>query len=485
MPIARTPLIQIRQGVARHPLYRLRAPFDFTLHAGEHTVLFGKNGAGKTLLARQIAGACPLLGEARTDNLASEQHTQGGIRCLSFRDIYGGNEPAYYQQRWNRADEQVFPTVAEMLERAKPVGEEVSEETLRRVEETGITAHLDKTINLLSSGELRRLQTARMLFSRPKVLMIDNPFIGLDREARRSFTALLEELAKDLTLILIVCREADIPPFIRKVVSLSERTLTHTESREEFFQRRENEQKTLTPKPAPLPLPPTASPVPQGENMIEFCDVTVTYGSRHILHHLDWTVRCGERWALTGPNGAGKSTLLSLICADNPQGYACPIHLFGKRRGRGESIWEIKKHIGFVSPEMFSTYRKPLPGIDIAASGLRDTIGLYVRPSQQERELCLEWMERFGAGDLATRDYLSLSDGEQRLVLLVRAFVKQPALLILDEPFHGLDDELTNRARSIIDAYMARPDRTLIMVSHYDEELPSCIDHRLTLSRQD
>ena len=134
---------------------------------------------------------------------------------------------------------------------------------------------------------------------------------------------------------------------------------------------------------------------------------------------------------------------------------------------------------------MFSTYRKPLPAIDIAASGLRDTIGLYVRPSQQERELCLEWMERFGAGDLATRDYLSLSDGEQRLVLLVRAFVKQPALLILDEPFHGLDDELTNRARSIIDAYMARPDRTLIMVSHYDEELPSCIDHRLTLSRQD
>ena len=94
-------------------------------------------------------------------------------------------------------------------------------------------------------------------------------------------------------------------------------------------------------------------------------------------------------------------------------------------------------------------------------------------------------MARHGAGDLATRDYLSLSDGEQRLVLLVRAFVKQPALLILDEPFHGLDDELTNRARSIIDAYMARPDRTLIMVSHYDEELPSCIDHRLTLSRQD
>ena len=123
-----------------------------------------------------------------------------------------------------------------------------------------------------------------MLFSRPKVLMIDNPFIGLDREARRSFTALLEELSKDLTLVLIVCREADIPPFIRKVVSLSERTLTHTESREEFFQRRENEQKTLTPKPAPLPLPPTASPVPQGENMIEFCDVTVTYeiGRAHV-----------------------------------------------------------------------------------------------------------------------------------------------------------------------------------------------------------
>jgi molybdate transport system ATP-binding protein len=191
----------------------------------------------------------------------------------------------------------------------------------------------------------------------------------------------------------------------------------------------------------------------------------------------------GERWALSGPNGSGKSTLLSLVCADNPQGYACPISLFGHKRGTGESIWQIKHHIGYVSPEMHRAYLKDLPAIDIVASGLSDSVGLYFRPSAQQRQICQQWMEIFGIKDIADRTFLKLSSGEQRLCLLARAFVKDPELLILDEPLHGLDSENRQRVKDIIETFCQRRHKTLIMVTHYKEELPNCITHRLELKR--
>lgn len=196
---------------------------------------------------------------------------------------------------------------------------------------------------------------------------------------------------------------------------------------------------------------------------------------------MNWEVKRGEHWALTGENGAGKSTLLSLVCADNPQAYACDIRLFGYKRGGGESIWDIKKHIGYVSPEIYSTYRKPLSALQIVASGLRDTIGLYGKATQADIDRSKLWLSAFHALHLAERNYLQLSSGEQRLVLLVRAFVKNPDLLILDEPFHGLDNTTRHHAQRVIDLYMRNPRKTLIMVTHYNDELPSCIDHHLKL----
>ena len=176
-----------------------------------------------------------------------------------------------------------------------------------------------------------------------------------------------------------------------------------------------------------------------GGEIMNFHDVSVRYGSRRILNGLNWVVREGERWAVCGENGAGKSTLLSLVCADNPQSYACHIDLFGHRRGSGESIWDIKRHIGYVSPEMHRAYLKDLPAIDSVASGLSDSVGLYARPKPGQREVCMGWMRVFGIADLADRTFLRLSSGEQRLCLLARAFVKDPELLVLDEPSHGLD----------------------------------------------
>ena len=196
---------------------------------------------------------------------------------------------------------------------------------------------------------------------------------------------------------------------------------------------------------------------------------------------LNWTVNRGEHWALQGRNGAGKSTLLSLICADHPAAYACDISLFGRRRGTGESIWDIKRHIGFVSPEFHRAYKENRPAIDIVASGLHDSVGLYKRPRPEQLDTCLFWMRVFGIEHLRDRMFLTLSSGEQRLCLLARAFVKDPALLILDEPLHGLDTYRRNLVRDVIGCFCQRPDKTLIMVTHYVEELPGNITKRLVL----
>ena len=228
----------------------------------------------------------------------------------------------------------------------------------------------------------------------------------------------------------------------------------------------------------------SSSSIQEGvEEVVRLNKVTIRYDERVILKDLDWVVKKGEKWALTGENGSGKSTLLSLVCADNPQSYACDISLFGRKRGSGESIWEIKKRIGYVSPEIHRAYLKNLPAIDIVASGLHDSVGLYVRPRPEEKSVCEEWMQTFGIAGLKDRSFLQLSSGEQRLVLLARAFVKNPDLLILDEPFHGLDDENRRLVKEVVENFSNQKDKTLIMVSHYPEEVPACMTHSLHLKR--
>lgn len=477
-------IITITNGITRHPDYRLAEPLNLSLVKGQPLAICGPNGGGKSLLVDILTGAHPLLGDAmKVDFDGKHQNRMAdNIRLVTFRDVYGGNEPAYYQQRWNQADEQVFPTVREVLQQAG--GGKWSIDPVL-MQELGVNALLDKPVNQLSSGELRRMQLAKMLNAEPQLLIIDNPYIGLDVEARAMLTRVLAHLAQRLTLVLVVSRSEDVPPFVQHMVYVVDKMITpilpataftHFEYREQ----RDAEQFDV------LFVPPTIeAPAPmQGNTVVDFRHINIVYGQRTILKDLNWQVHRGEHWALTGENGAGKSTLLSLVCADNPQAYACDISLFGHKRGGGESIWDIKRHIGYVSPEIFSTYRKPLPVIDIVASGLRDTIGLYRKATADESERCKMWLSAFNALHLADRNYMQLSSGEQRLVLLVRAFVKHPDLLILDEPFHGLDNRLRRHAQQVIDLYMKQPDKTLIMVTHYDDELPTCIDHHLHLVKQ-
>ena len=417
------------------------------------------------------------------------------IRYITFRDTYGGdNDRTYFlQQRWNQMEiDEETPTVGQKLEEAyKLAGTDTPERRAlqQHIYELFDMEHLlNKYIILLSSGELRKFKLASSLFSDPRLLIMDNPFIGLDAETREQLKQLLTMLSREreLQIMLVLSKSDEIPAFVTHVVEVRDMNVLPKVTREAYLQQRppfptrvlseEKRQAVIHLRQKETHERPSS--------IVGFNKVSIRYGQRTILQDLDWTVCLGEHWALSGQNGSGKSTLLSLVCADNPQSYACDITLFGKQRGSGESIWDIKRHIGYVSPEMHRSYQRDIPAWRIVASGLKDSVGLYVRPTEQEKEICLWWMDIFGIVHLSERSFMKMSSGEQRLVLLARAFVKDPALLILDEPLHGLDNTNRRLVKDIIEAFCSRQDKTLIFVTHYQEEWPQCIDHHLVLKRE-
>ena len=476
-------MIRITNGVARHPLWRMAEPINLHIEKGEQIAIVGDNAAGKSRLVEVLTGHYPLLlNEVQFDFSPSKSSlVSDNLKYISFRDSYGEQDGTYYyQQRWNQHD---------IAEDTPKVGQLLKSNTFSQMFHLDELA--DKYIISLSSGELRKFQMAKALATNPRILILDNPFIGLDAQTRKDFRNLLETLTREtnMLVILVLSKRDDIPDFITHVLPVEGLRLLPKMRLEEY-----KKQYAGIPRPelseeikdwiADLPvreLKESDFYPHNGGEILRFRDVSIRYGERTILQPLNWTVHEGERWALSGPNGSGKSTLLSLVCADNPQAYACNIELFGHRRGTGESIWQIKKHIGYVSPEMHRAYLKDIPAIDVVASGLSDSVGLYVRPKPEQKQTCLDWMRVFGVDGVADRSFLQLSSGEQRLCLLARAFVKDPELLILDEPLHGLDDRNRSLVRQIIKQFCLRKHKTLVMVTHYQEELPDCITHSLHL----
>ncbi|MCE2617353.1 ATP-binding cassette domain-containing protein [Phocaeicola oris] len=479
-------IIEIENGVTRHPNHRMVNPIDFTMCDGEQIAVVGANGAGKTMFVETITGKWPLLyaNKVKYDfSPSASPLISDNLKYIAFRDAYGDADVNYYyQQRWNSQDLEDVPLVRDRLPEATDLEFKKEIFNLFQMDEM-----LDKPIVLLSSGELRKFQLTKMLLNHPRVLIMDNPFIGLDAPTRNQLKELINKLIhhSNLQVILVLSKTDDIPLFITHVVSIHDRFMEEKMPVDEYLkQRRLIPAHVLSKKKIQMILDlPYAANLYHTEHIVDLNKVSIRYGERTILKELNWTVKCGEKWALRGENGSGKSTLLSLVCADNPQSYACDITLFDRKRGTGESIWEIKKHIGYVSPEMYRAYLKSLPTVDIVASGLHDSVGLYKKTLPEEKAICEWWMDIFGIGDLADRNYLDLSSGEQRLALLARAFVKDPELLILDEPLHGLDLVNCRLVKDIIEAFCRRKDKSMIMVTHYDEELPSCIDHTIFLKK--
>ena len=382
------------------------------IRRGEQVALVGENASGKSRLASVFAG-------------------RHGAKYITFRDSYGsyGDRNFFMQQRWNLFTlEGDPPSVGEAL-RQDAVESKDPEAALRRVQDLttlfSMQPLLDKPLVTLSSGELRKYQLTRALLGGPEILVVDNPYIGLDPRTRGLLTELLTALSASMTLVLVLSRPAEIPPFVTHVIPVEDGKAGEKEPREAYLDR---------------VLPPA---------VIRLRNVTIRFDERVILNSLNWTVREGEHWALP--------------------------------RGTGETIWDIKRKIGFVSPELHRAFRQDATALNIVTSGHFDTEGLFRKPSEEQREIARRWMEEFGIGDLAERPFLRLSSGEQRLCLVARAFVKDPPLYILDEPLQGLDEPQRKHVKALLDRYCGAPGKTLVMVTHYPEEYPGCIDHSLTL----
>ena len=479
------PVIYIKDGVPRHPLYRMKQPVNLSIYKGEQIAIVGPNGAGKSRLIDIMIGRWPLLmNDVEYDFTPSTSSlVSDNIKYITFRDSYGDSDTnLYYQQRWNSQDLEITPLVRDLL----PVIHD-SHLTERLYSLFGVEEMLDKHIVLLSSGEMRKFQIVKTLLANPRILIMDNPFIGLDADTRTLLKNLFSQLINQfsLQLVLVVSKPNDIPDFITHVIPVEDLTCGEKTTRLEYLNICNQEPLCVLSKGKVERIQELKNKTEKldTDDIVLLDKVSIRYGKRCILNNLDWTIKKGEKWALRGENGAGKSTILSLICADNPQSYTCNITLFGKKRGTGESIWDIKKRIGYVSPEMFRSYLKNLPVIDIVASGLFDTVGLYRRPNPEQLIMCEWWLDIFGISHLKERNFLQLSSGEQRLVLLARAFVKDPDLLILDEPLHGLDNYQCRLVKDIIEVFCQRMDKTLIMVTHYPEELPSCITNTLHIRK--
>jgi molybdate transport system ATP-binding protein len=473
---------------------------SWKVREGEHWAVLGPNGSGKSTLLRAVLGDVAVVKgsfrgfPALAGGPGAEWNPPIGWVSFELHRQLIAREESLEAARWFSADLDGACTSGELLRELGPAfaGREAWVEQLVGLFE--LESLLPRPFRSLSTGEFRRLLVARALVRRPRLLALDEPFDGLDQASRRLLAGALGRLAgTGPQLLLASHRLEELIPEISHVIALRggrvlwqgprRRTLTPRNLRRLYGPPAE------AAAPGDVPARPGGAGPSDGpraagadpEPLIQMRDVRVHYGAKVVLEGLSWTMQRGERWCVQGPNGSGKTTLLSLVCGDQPQAYANDIRLFGVPRGSGESIWDIKRRIGLLSTEFQIAYRAAASGQEVVVSGFHDSIGMYERSTPAEeasaREL-LEWLE---LQELAERDFGALSGGQQRLLLLARAMVKRPELLVLDEPCQGLDPANRSRILYMIDRLMAGTGADLIYVTHHRDELPRCLTHLLQL----
>ena len=479
--------------------------FRWTVREGEAWAVVGPTGSGKTTLAETLLGRHALRGGTLTWPLFDRLRAAGRqadyasqvVAHVTFKEdsrlfSYAGR---YYQQRYEFADSSSDTPVslADFLSLGTP------DERAAVCERFGLSGRLDQPFMTLSNGQTRRARLARAMLAKPELLVLDDPFIGLDAAARADLSNLLGELLDEGKRVVLVCREDMVPAWVTNVLRLGRRPnppspFPGQEGGGAWFDTSGCSsglstfggglERLVTTQSAPPPSFPGKGDGGVGsapEPVIHLSDVTVTHAGHTILDRVSWSVRAGERWAVLGPNGSGKTTLLSLLCGDHPQAYSNDVRLFGRRRGTGETIWDVKRNVGLLSPEFHLYFTEPLTATRAAATGFFDA--LTDRPTTEEQDRVVAGLfGDFGISHLAKRQFKTLSTGEQRLVLLARALVKRPPLLILDEPFQGMDADSTARCRDWLDRELS-PSQTLLFVTHEPAELPRSVTRTLRLDR--
>jgi molybdate transport system ATP-binding protein len=462
-------------GVSRNGKALLQA-IQWEIYPGQNWAVVGPNGAGKTVLMQVLQGLWPCFPGRVVygDGLGPDRNAQESFE--QQQQIVAQEDSQAYSREFSGRDGGT--TVRQFLERAPSTGTAQAAADLSRA--MTIEPLLDSALITLSNGEMRKVLIARALRRSPRLLILDEPYDGLDAASQQGLTDLLYRLPPLGTqLVLVTHRLEEISDVVTHLLCLQGGRVVLKGER----------QTVLASYSLPRPhVPPAAKPEATAERQpdeavpsVAMKDVTVRYGGRVVLDKLNWVVLPHEHWAIVGPNGAGKTTLLRLISADHLQAYANEIYLFGRRRGSGESIWDIKQQIGVLSPELQIAYRLSVTAGQVVLSGFFDSVGLYHQASPAQRAQASEWIGRLKLGSLVGEPFDQLSYGQQRLVLLARALVKSPRMLLLDEPCQGLDPENCQHLIDTVSAVAAGTPTQILYVTHRRYELPDCITHVLEL----
>ncbi|WP_019026044.1 ATP-binding cassette domain-containing protein [Colwellia piezophila] len=352
----------------------------------------------------------------------------------------------------------------------------------------GLANDMEKGYRQLSTGEGRKvllLQAVLSLVDQEgnKLIVCDNPFDSLDKASCIALSTALEHLSnRQITVLLLLSNRQDIPHWCTHISLIAQGQLSAigqlTES--ETVRQLDDFFKPVVEQDG-WPEPYHKLSDYQQSYLVKLNNGKVSYGGKSVFENLDVTIKPLQHTLITGANGSGKSTLLQLITGDCPQCYSNDLHVLGYKRGSGESIWQLKKHMGIVSAELHRQYRVNSDLLTVVVSGFYDSIGLYQQPEQHKTELARQWLKKVGLLQYQHTSFQSLSYGEQRLALIARALVKSPYLLILDEPTQGLDEVNRQRVLNFITHLESQRHSTMLLVSHREDEYLPLFKQRISL----
>ncbi|WP_259070629.1 ATP-binding cassette domain-containing protein [Mucilaginibacter sp. X4EP1] len=493
------PILSINHATVRFLNNTLFNNLNFTVNKGEHWALIGKSGAGKSALLQTIAGRFNITGgdiryyffedllkqtDGNPDNLTHHKLISVVEPRHHFRNLSNTTD-FYYQQRYNSSDSEDALTVDQYLQSITVLPHFNNYWNIAKVIVLlNLNLLLTKQIIKLSNGETKRLMIAVALLKNPAILLLDSPLTGLDVETRQQFTIIIKQIIESGISVVMVTSPYEIPETITHVAVLENGNISQKVLRSDFdpqlFIKEESDEIDNGELKDLLNINTSAT---KYNFIVKMSDVFVKYGDKVILNKVNWQIIPSQRWALLGANGAGKSTLLSLINGDNPQAYANDIVLFDKKRGTGESIWDIKSKIGFMSTELHQYFPTDNSCLQVIESGFYDTLGLF-RPSQKVKaDTALRWMKALEIEQYARVLLKNIPASAQRLCLLARALIKNPDLLIFDEPCQGLDTHQQQHFKKLVDTICRLSNVTLIYVTHYQHEIPDSVTKVLKLDK--